>query len=77
MGLCNSPDIFQERMSLIMEDLDFVRAYIDNLLCVTAGTYEDHLEKLGQVFEQLHKSGLKAKNKSFFIKDKCLIYWIS
>ena len=31
MGLCNSPDIFQEKMSTLMEDLDFVRTYIDDL----------------------------------------------
>ena len=32
MGLCNSPDIFQEKMSILMGDLEYVRAYIDDLL---------------------------------------------
>jgi hypothetical protein len=32
MGLCNSPDIFQEQMSTLIEDLEFCRAYIDDLL---------------------------------------------
>jgi hypothetical protein len=32
MGLCNSPDIFQEKMSDLMQGLEFTRAYIDNLL---------------------------------------------
>jgi hypothetical protein len=27
MGLCNSPDIFQEKMSKLMEGLEFARAY--------------------------------------------------
>ena len=31
MGLCNSPDIFQEKMSLLMQGLEYVRAYIDDL----------------------------------------------
>ena len=31
MGLCNSPDIFQEKMSTLMGDLEFVRTYIDDL----------------------------------------------
>ena len=35
MGLCNSPDIFQEKMSELMTGLEPVRAYIDDLLCVT------------------------------------------
>jgi hypothetical protein len=32
MGLCNSPDIFQEKMSELMQGLEFARAYIDALL---------------------------------------------
>ena len=28
MGLCNSPDIFQEKMSSLMAGLEFVRTYI-------------------------------------------------
>ena len=31
MGLCNSPDIFQERMYEIISDLEYVREYIDDL----------------------------------------------
>jgi len=51
MGLCNSPDIFQEKMSELMQGLNFVRTYIDDLLCITAGSYNDHLEKLDQVLQ--------------------------
>ena len=32
MGLCNSPDIFQEKMNELFNDLENVRAYIDDLL---------------------------------------------
>ena len=35
MGLCNSPDIFQEKMNELMEGLEFVRAYLDDLLTDT------------------------------------------
>ena len=49
MGLCNSPDIFQEKMSELMEGLEFVRTYIDDLLCLMKGSFEDHLEKLERV----------------------------
>ena len=37
MGLCNSPDIFQEKMNILMGDLEYVRAYIDDLLILTKG----------------------------------------
>ena len=45
MGLGNSPDIFQEKMSTLMDGLEFVRAYIDDLLVLTSGDFADHLDK--------------------------------
>ena len=39
MGLCNSPDIFQENTSEILVDLDTVRVYIDDLLHVKKGSW--------------------------------------
>ena len=80
MGLCNSPDIFQEKMSELMEGLDFVRTCIDDLLCLTKGTFEDHLEKLERVFVRLQRAGLCVNaNKSFFARPEleCLGYWIA
>ena len=53
MGLCNSSDIFQEKMNELMEGLEFVRAYLDDLLIVTKGSFQDHLEKLEQVLTRL------------------------
>ena len=51
MGLCNSPDIFQEKMSELMTGLEFIQAYIDDIHCITEGNWEDHLSKLEQVLE--------------------------
>ena len=71
MGLCNSPDIFQEKMSELMYDLDFVRTYIDDLLIITNGSYEDHLDKVEQVLQRLQHAGLKVNaNKSFFAQTE-------
>ena len=49
MGLSNSPGIFQEKMSSLMQDLEYVRTYIDDLLIITKDAFEDHLEKLQEV----------------------------
>ncbi len=46
MGIAGSPDIFQEKMSELMETLEFVRAYLDDLLCISKLSLEDHLDKL-------------------------------
>ena len=80
MGLNNSPDLFQEKMSELMADLEYVRVYLDDLLSLTCSTFEDHLAKLDEVFERLAKAGLKVNaKKSFFACGELeyLGYWIT
>ena len=60
MGLCNSPNIFQEKMSELFIGLDTVRVYIDDLLHVTKGSWKEHLSILEEMFTRLQKSGLKV-----------------
>jgi hypothetical protein len=36
-------------MSKLIESLDYVRAYLDDLLCISKLSLEDHLEKLEEV----------------------------
>ncbi len=51
----------------LMESLEYVRAYIDNLLVITRGALEDHLDKLREVLRRLRNAGLKINAaKSFF-----------
>ena len=59
MGIAGSPDIFQEKMSDLMATLEFVRTYLDDLLIITKGSLEDHLEKLSMVLTRLQDAGLK------------------
>ena len=80
MGLCNSPDIFQERMYELFSDLENVRAYIDDLLVTSSSTFEDHLQKLEEVFSRLSDAGLKvnAKKSHFAVSEvEYLGYWIT
>ncbi len=60
MGIAGSPDIFQGRMSEPMESLEYLRAYLDDLLCISKLSIEDHLEKLEEVLRWLHDAGLKV-----------------
>ncbi len=64
MGLCNSPDIFQEQMLDLMHDLEYVQAYINDIPCITKDTFQDHLSKLHKVLHHLRKVGLKVNLKS-------------
>ncbi len=60
MGYAGSADISQAEMMDLMEALEYVRAYIDDLLVITRGTLEDHLEKQREVLRRLHEAGLKV-----------------
>ena len=67
MGLCNSPDIFQEKMSELFVGLDTVRVYIDELLHVTKSSWTEHLTVLKEMFTRLQKAGIKVNTrKSWF-----------
>ena len=79
-GICNGPDIFQEKMSELFDGFEHVRAYIDDLLILTKGDYHDHLRKLEAVFLKLEEAGLKVNaTKSFFGRSELeyLGYWIT
>ena len=52
MGLCNSPDIFQDNMSELFVGLDTVCAYIDDPLHVTNGSWTEHISVLKEMFTQ-------------------------
>jgi hypothetical protein len=43
IGIAGSPDIFQGKMSELMELLEYVRAYLDDLLCISTLSLEDNL----------------------------------
>ena len=51
MGVSGSPDIFQEKISDLMQALIYVCTYLDDLLVITKGTFDDHLVKIEAVFK--------------------------
>ncbi len=60
MGIAGSSDIFQGKMLELIESLEDERAYLDDLLCISKLSLEDHLEKLEEVLRQLCNAGLKV-----------------
>ena len=82
MGLCNSPDIFQEKVNELFNELEYVRAYIDDILVLLSkeGEFDEHVVQLEKVFTLLQGAGLKVNmSKSFFAKEELeyLGYWIT
>jgi hypothetical protein len=64
MGIAGTPDIFRGKMSELMEFLEYVQAYLDDLLCISKLCLEDNLKKLEEVLRRFHDVGLKAKAKN-------------
>ncbi len=51
----------------LMESLEYVQAYIDDLICILRNSLKDHLEKLVEVLRRLRDAGLKVNaDKSTF-----------
>jgi len=70
MGLASSPDIFQEKMNNLFSGLEYVRCYIDDILCITKSNWNNHLNKLDEVLQRLKDAGMKVNaSKTFFGKE--------
>jgi hypothetical protein len=65
MGLCNSLDIFQETLSSVFEDLEFVKAYIDDIFN-RKGFWSEQLQHLDLVLQILQEAGLNVNTKESF-----------
>ena len=64
-------------MSQFMMALEYVNAYLDDLLVISKSTFLDHLEKLRPVLTGLQEAGLKintAKSKFCALETEYLGY---
>ena len=80
MGLNGSPDIFQAIINEIMGNLPNVRAYLDDILVTTAGSFEDHLKHVELVLQHLTDAGFAVNlcKSSFAVTEiDYLGYWIT
>ena len=64
-----APDIFQEKMSNLMEGLAFTRIYLDDLSFLSKGHFNEHLEDVEKVLIHFQKANLKV-NASELSFDK-------
>ncbi len=51
---------FKVKMLELMEDLEYVWANLDDLLCISRSSLEDHLKKLEEVLRRLRDAGLRV-----------------
>jgi hypothetical protein len=53
MGIKIAPDDFQNFMSKLVQDMEYVKTYLDDLLIITNSSFKDHLLKLEIVLARL------------------------
>jgi hypothetical protein len=73
MGVACAPDIFQSIMMELLDDLDYVLVYIDDILIIQreSESEADHLIKVETVLTRLQTKGFRANlRKSFFMQKE-------
>ena len=51
MELSGSPDIFEDHMTNLVGDLEYARTYLDDVLCLAYGTFDNHLDELEELLQ--------------------------
>ena len=64
-GVASAPAIFQRTMENILQGIDHVCVYLDDIL-VTRATEQEHLQNLDKVLSRLETAGMRLKY------DKCV-----
>ena len=69
-GLCNSSDIFQDKVDKLIGYIREYKAYINNILVLGKGGFSQRIEHLRVIFASLRDSGIifNAPNCSFELK---------
>ncbi len=60
MGFGGSANIFKAKMMDLMASLEYMQAYIDDLLIITRGILDDNLLKIETVLTRLRNARLKV-----------------
>ena len=73
-GLCNAPSTFQRCVELIFRGIQwkYLLVYLDDII-VMASNFDEHLDRLEEVFKRLSQAGLTMKpSKCEFFKREVL-----
>jgi hypothetical protein len=72
-GLKNAPIFFQQVMDQVLEKVDFLKCYIDDVLMHSKG-FMQHLVHLEELFKRLHKVNMKIHPKKCEFVVTSIIY---
>ena len=59
MGMCVSVDIFQAKVNELLGDIEGgVKAYINDIVVLCKGSFDDHMQQLRLCFSCIQQAGL-------------------
>ena len=71
MGIKISPDVFQNVMSKLTQDMEYVKTYLDDLFILTKKDFKDQLTTLEMVLARLSTTGMRVNaSKSKNLQNK-------
>ena len=74
MGIKTSPDIFQNIMNDLLGDMPEIFVYLDDILIVSDGSFQEHLALLEKVLNRLQEANFRANLKKCFFGEPKLEY---
>jgi hypothetical protein len=57
---CLVPDVFQNVISKLAQDMEYVKTYLDDLLILTNSSFKEYLLKLEMVLARLSTAGMRV-----------------
>ena len=71
MGVVVATDIFQAKLGDLLGDLPHVVLFLDDILVVSAGSFDNHLAHVEKLLQQLLEAGMQENQlKSFWFQGE-------
>jgi hypothetical protein len=75
MGIKITPGVFQIVVSKLVQDMEYSKTYLHDLLILTNRSFKDHLLKLEMVLARLSTSGMRVNHKQMQSVSKYTKLW--
>ena len=66
MSIKNATDVFQQAMGDLFADMECVLVYLDDVLIIGAGTFEEHMNTVVEVLRRLEERGMQVNPQMSF-----------
>jgi hypothetical protein len=74
MGVKTSPAIFQRIMYVLLGDIPNIQVYLDDIIIMSDGTFEEHADIMKTVLERLQEANFRADLKNCYFGESKIDY---